>query len=231
MKPFFETELGKLYCGNALDILPCLPKVNLILTDPPYDTYVKYDSYIDEGENWYLLMEVLIPLMLDNADMIIFPATKVKKLQWFYNNFPPDWIISWYKGAGSYVIPIGFNDWEPILVYGKTRNNLGLHDYFYLPGAHKAARWHPCPKPIAWSRWFLERILTRDEVVLDPLAGSGTTPAAAEELGIRWLAIELSKNYCYRIVDRLKKIRRKPSLKKFRKDKTNEKNFTRLPAS
>ena len=35
-KPYYETELGKLYHGDCLDIIPLLPKVDLILADPPY---------------------------------------------------------------------------------------------------------------------------------------------------------------------------------------------------
>jgi DNA modification methylase len=37
MKPYYETELGKLYHGDCLEILPQIEeKVDLVLTDPPY---------------------------------------------------------------------------------------------------------------------------------------------------------------------------------------------------
>ena len=35
MKPYFETDLGKLYHGDCLEIMPELEPVDLILTDPP----------------------------------------------------------------------------------------------------------------------------------------------------------------------------------------------------
>jgi site-specific DNA-methyltransferase (adenine-specific) len=35
-KPYYETELGKLYHGDCLEILPHLEPVDLVLTDIPY---------------------------------------------------------------------------------------------------------------------------------------------------------------------------------------------------
>jgi DNA modification methylase len=49
------------------------------------------------------------------------------------------------------------------------------------------------------------KILTyKNDIVLDPFMGSGTSAVAAEILGRRWLGIELSPNYTEIATNRVK---------------------------
>ncbi|HEX4146694.1 MAG TPA: site-specific DNA-methyltransferase [Pirellulales bacterium] len=43
MKPLYQTELGKAYCADSLELLPALPagSVDLVLTSPPYALHFK----------------------------------------------------------------------------------------------------------------------------------------------------------------------------------------------
>ena len=43
---FYRNENGVLYCADCLTILPMLPKVNLIITSPPYDNLRDYNGYL-----------------------------------------------------------------------------------------------------------------------------------------------------------------------------------------
>ncbi len=36
MTPYYETDLGKLYHGDCLEIMPLLEPVDLVLADPQY---------------------------------------------------------------------------------------------------------------------------------------------------------------------------------------------------
>lgn len=54
MEIYYESEFGKLFLGDCLEIMPKLDeKVDLILTDPPYGTtQCKWDSIIPFDEMW-----------------------------------------------------------------------------------------------------------------------------------------------------------------------------------
>ena len=56
------------------------------------------------------------------------------------------------------------------------------------------------------------KILTyKNDIVLDPFMGSGTTAAAAELLNRRWLGIELSENYCEIARNRIEMVKKERS--------------------
>jgi DNA modification methylase len=54
---------------------------------------------------------------------------------------------------------------------------------------------HPARFPPAFAEYFIKFLTDSDDIVFDPFAGSNTTGYAAEILGRRWLACELSEEY------------------------------------
>lgn len=54
---------------------------------------------------------------------------------------------------------------------------------------------HPARFPRSLPDFFIRLCTERDEVVMDPFAGSNVTGEAAERLGRRWIAIEMSEEY------------------------------------
>jgi DNA modification methylase len=196
---YFETENGILYCGDCLEIMKKFPKesVDLVLTDPPYGVGLNYGVYKDTEENWYKLMNRFIPESIRIGRMVILPSCQIKRLKWIYQNFPPDWLICWYKGSPGHASFIGFNDWEPHLVYGRTKKRLYMHDYFQTKVSIKKGTFgHPCPKPMEWAEWLIEKSTREGNLILDPFLGSGTTAVACEKLNRRWVGIELEEKYC-----------------------------------
>jgi len=172
-------------------------KFDLILTDPPYGINLEYNTYKDTEENWYLLIENFIPLAKRISQMVIMPCMRIKKLDWIYKNFIPDWLICWYKGSPGHRSFIGFNDWEPHLVYGKIKGMV-MHDYFQTNMFIDNTINHICPKPLDWARKLLKMTSNNKKnklKVFDPFTGSGTTRIACYELGFDFIGCEIDKDY------------------------------------
>jgi len=48
MKPYYQDKYATIYHGDCLELLPEIPKVDLVLTDPPYGiTSLKWDKRVD----------------------------------------------------------------------------------------------------------------------------------------------------------------------------------------
>jgi DNA modification methylase len=54
---------------------------------------------------------------------------------------------------------------------------------------------HPAPFPVELPRRFIELYTYRDELVLDPFMGSGSTAVAAVRTRRRWVGYEISEDY------------------------------------
>ena len=171
------------------------------VTDPPYGIVIKYSTYDDSPEAWFALMDKMIPLLRELAKFVIMPCCQIRRMDWWYANHKPDWLIAWYKGSPGQRSAVGFSDWEPHLVWGKPPNP--MHDYFQSEcGCDKNG--HPCPKPLAWATWLIERAASVDDILFDPFLGSGTTMVACENLKRKCRGIEISPNYCAVVLQRMK---------------------------
>lgn len=201
-----EKYINKVHNCDCLELLKELPDkcIDLVLTDLPYGINLKYDNYIDSESNWDNLFLNSIPEIKRISKMAILPCCRITKLKFIYDNFPPDWIICWYKGSPGHRSYIGFNDWEPHLVYGKNKE-ITMHDYFQSRTNEKMGNYgHPCPKPLHWAEWIISRATSKNDIVADFFLGSGTTAVACEKLGRRWIGCEISKKYCKIAESRIK---------------------------
>ncbi len=94
----------------------------------------------------------------------------------------------------------GRHSFAPAMIPAASQRMKGQHkktpDYWLIPSINNMARerlGYPTQKPLT----LLERIVASSsregELVLDPFCGSGTTLAAAEQLGRRWVGIDSSR--------------------------------------
>lgn len=66
--------------------------------------------------------------------------------------------------------------------------------YMRMCNKHKL-KIHPARYPLKLPEFFIKFLTDKNDVVLDPFAGSNVTGEAAENNGRKWLAFELSKEY------------------------------------
>ena len=210
-----KVEIGDaiLYHGDCLEILPTLPKVDAVVTDPPYcsggfqETGKKMGSIGTRADD---------SIQLDNLSTTGYRAL-VRE------------ICRSAKTADEFCI---FTDWKmwPWIVEGaelggvKTRNMLvwdkqqmgmgmpwrNQHELIYFgkrtPAQINSGRFgnvlqcprtgnveHPTEKPVK----LIEDLIANSlgEIVCDPFMGSGTTGVACANLGRKFIGIEIERKY------------------------------------
>lgn len=65
---------------------------------------------------------------------------------------------------------------------------------------------YPTQKPEALLKRIIEASSNKDDIVLDPFCGCGTTLAVAHQLGRKWIGIDVSPIACNLMKDRLSKV-------------------------
>ncbi|MGL4830277.1 MAG: site-specific DNA-methyltransferase [Vibrio sp.] len=88
--------------------------------------------------------------------------------------------------------------WNDLHTTRQTKSHLNS-----LLGADKA---FDTPKPENLIARIIEISTKKDDLVLDSFAGTGSTAAAAQKLGRRWITVEIGEHSCSIITPRLKKV-------------------------
>ena len=180
-----------LYLGDCREILPALPKVDAVVTDPPYGVGIDYGQFEDTPEHVAAVVVPAINICRQIASRVA--VTSGNRCAWLYPR--PDDIGVWFNPAGCGFGKWGFNLAHLILYYGKdpkprtsASSVTGLND-------RSGTSLHPCPKPSAFMRWLVNKASLPDETVCDPFMGSGTTGEACIATGRKFIGIEIEPKY------------------------------------
>lgn len=218
--------LGKhrIICGDAtkLETFKTLlenTKVNLVVTDPPYNVNyegsagkIKNDNMEDDKFYQFLFNSFvnMEQAMADDASIYVFHAdTEGLNFRKAFQDagFYLSGCCIWKKP--SLVLGRSPYQWqhEPCL-YGWKKK--GKHKWY--AGRKETSVWefekpkknadHPTMKPIALLAYPIKNSSMTNSLVLDPFAGSGSTLIACEQTGRVCYAIELDEKYCDVIVKR-----------------------------
>lgn len=220
IKPYYEDERSGivLYCGDSREILPQIGRVDAVVTDCPYgvslgqvglgqygaELKTPYHQFEDTEEN---IRDIIVPAVTQALAVAERGLVCTgNRNAWLYPR--PDDIGVWYNPAGTSRGKWGFILAHVLLYYGLDPNR-GMRatasSVWGLCDSVKDIRsqGHPCPKPLAFTRWMVAKASLEGEAVLDPFCGSGTTLLAAKQLGRKAIGIELSEEYCEIAVKRL----------------------------
>lgn len=191
-----------LYLCDCMDILPTLPRVDAVITDPPYGIGAdrqrnsEKDGWVDYGcEGWDKerpAKEIFDFIRAGSKQQIVWGGN------YFTDYLPPSmqWLV-WDKGQRNFSLA----DCE----FAWSSQNKAARVFTYSRGAAlQDGKQHPTQKPLALMKWCIEQA-GNPQTILDPFMGSGTTGVAAVQMGRKFIGIEREPKYfevaCRRIED------------------------------
>lgn len=186
----------QLYLGDCMDILPTLPKVDAVITDPPYGIGIdgQKGSSRKNGQQLRKSHEFLgwdsAPPDAELMRKIVCAGTTI--VVWGGNYFPSlieakkGWLV-WDKAQYGLTMSDGelayTNMDKPLRIFNLHRTHLW-----------QESPEHPTQKPLALMKWCIEQC-PGPQTILDPFMGSGTTGVAAVQMGRKFIGIEREPKY------------------------------------
>jgi len=217
IKPYYETELGKLYNGDCLEVLSDIHSVDAIITDPPF----AFTGGISNGRSactsdqffgywWKAVATQISEILTPEASGFIWCDWKTAKL--IANGFEPTTQTHNYfrisqmlhhfremSGMGSpfrssvdmiaYLRGPKHKDTTLINKNPATLNHIS--EYWYY-GKHD---YHPAEKSPSICEKLMKWCSKEDDTVIDIFSGSGVVGVVAERLKRKWILCEKVEQY------------------------------------
>lgn len=237
MTPYYADEAVTLYHGDCLALLPLLPIVDHVITDPPYAKVVVNTSKTGPSGGIGGERRELGYAGLGGEDYVAIGAHIARLTQrWALVFCDAESLTTWrialethgmkHARMGAWVSPACTpqftgdrpgTGWEAceIAHAGKGR--------WWWNGGGTPAVWiynrpvngtperenagHPTPKPLALLTRVVSDFTDEGDTILDPFAGSGTTGVAAKLNGRKAILIEREEKYCAVAAKRLAETR------------------------
>jgi len=193
-EPYYEDEAVTIYHGDCREILPHLPKVDAVVTDPPYGIgWVPRVNHREDNHIW-VDNKAFDPRPFMIADRHLFWGAN-----YFCRLLPHSeaWFL-WLKRPASFdncVKTFAPCEMAWIDFKGKQRVNHHVWDGGLRAGDTSNRDFlHPAQKPLEVMRWCVRE--SKADLIFDPFMGSGTTLRAAKDLGRKAIGIEIEEKYC-----------------------------------
>ena len=201
MNPYFDNGLVTLYHADARDVLPELPKVGLVLTDPPYA--------INSGRGeWNATAAVAIGLheaakkLPREGALLAFSTTSGRGIEYTQGAIggilPFNRLLIWSKTGGrSRALSPWRWDSVAIMAFGRApQGKQGESAVFVTPADYERPSGHPAELPEGLGEWLYAPFDKDDLVTLDPFMGTGRLLEPAVARGRRVIGIEREERWC-----------------------------------
>lgn len=211
MKPYYDDGNGiVIYHGDCREIFPGLPKVDAVVTDPPYGiNFENHDKEVESlrpsgwrifGDDTQEIGQSILDMFSQTATIAFASPKKPWSGSWSQH-------LVWWKGPAVGGGGDGSTYWkldhELIQVRRLGKLN-GLRDSSVIVDwiTSRSSPEHPAQKPLSLMKLLISKF--NAVTILDPFMGSGTTLVAAKNLGRKAIGIEIEERYCEIAVKRLR---------------------------
>ena len=188
-----EEQIGpcRLLLGDCFQILPHLPPVDAVVTDPPYGINATKRDFGNgptsrmRGRAWDAAAVDLSPVLALAVPTVVWGGN-------YYPLPPSRKYLVWDKGAGFR----GRDFAECEMAWCSEDGNARVLNRDPLACGDYRDKKHKTQKPVAVMEWSLAQVA--GELVLDPFMGSGTTGVACIRMGRRFVGIEIDEE-CFEL--------------------------------
>lgn len=223
-----------LYCGDCLEILPALSKVDAVVTDPPYDPNTHKNSLTNGGTLMHGIKggrKQITFAPLDDfrglCDSLVAMTNRWVVITCSHQHAPLVFEKEYFIRLGAWVkdgpMPQISGDrpgqgHEAVVCLhrpGKKRWNRGGRSGIWRGPPIKNPRDKtevPSQKPEWLAEAFLGDFTDTGEIILDPFMGSGTTGVACMNLNRKFIGIEIEPKYFEISCERIEQAQRQGRL-------------------
>ncbi len=196
-----------LHLGDCLDVLPDLPNVSAVITDPPYGVTYQSNRTVGQGVRPITNDGTRLSLRLYRK---VVPLLRATHVLWFtrWDAWPDVWEIlgQSYPIRGLLVWDKGSPGMGDLGHWGPSYEMIASAGYGTLRGKRDQSvlryntvgsnnRNHPTEKPVELLSYLIEKITDPGDTILDPFAGSGTTGIACLKTGRNFIGCEIDPEY------------------------------------
>ena len=206
--------VNRIITGDCVEVMKEIPSasIDFISTDPPY--LVRYTSRDDrsiandDNSNWLMpaFAQMYRVLKYDRFLLCFYGWNKVDRFfaAWRAAGFYPVGHLVWVKDYHSNERYVRYSHESAYLLAkgNPSKPSIALSDV--LEWKYTGDELHPTQKPVMALLPVILAFSHVGDLILDPFAGSGTIAVASQELGRRYIGIELDPVYAQKAQERVR---------------------------